>query len=182
MNQTINDIISRRSVKKYLDKPVPMELVEEVAKAGTYAPSGMNMQSAVIIAVTDKTLRDRLSCINLEIVIGRNLTTSSGHSDPFYGAPVVLVVLAKKDIATHVYDGSLVMENMMIAANSLGLGSCWIHRAKETFETEEGKQILRELGITDEYEGIGNCILGYAAPDALKPQKPRKDDYVIWVK
>ena len=142
----------------------------------------MNMQSAVIIAVTDKTLRDRLSRINLEIVIGRNLTTSSGHSDPFYGAPVVLVVLAKKDIATHVYDGSLVMENMMIAANSLGLGSCWIHRAKETFETEEGRQILRELGITDEYEGIGNCILGYAAPDALKPQKPRKDDYVIWAK
>ena len=169
-------------MKKYIDKPVPIELVEAVAKAGTYAPSGMNMQSPMIIAVTDKKMRDRLSRINLEIVVGRNLTTSSGHNDPFYGAPVVLVVLARKDIGTHVYDGSLVMENMMIAANSLGLGSCWIHRAKETFETEEGKQILRELGITDEYEGIGNCILGYAAPDALKPQKPRKDDYVIWVK
>ena len=182
MNQTINDIITRRSVKKYIDKPVPIELVEAVVKAGTYAPSGMNMQSPMIIAVTDKKMRDRLSRINLEIVVGRNLTTSSGHNDPFYGAPVVLVVLARKDIGTHVYDGSLVMENMMIAANSLGLGSCWIHRAKETFETEEGKQILRELGITDEYEGIGNCILGYAAPDALKPQKPRKDDYVIWVK
>ena len=182
MNQTIKDIISRRSVKKYLDKPVPMELVEEVVKAGTFAPSGMNMQSAIIIAVTDKGMRDRLSRINLDIVMGRNLTTSSGHNDPFYGAPVVLVVLAKKDIGTHVYDGSLVMENMMIAANSLGLGSCWIHRAKETFETEEGKQILSDLGINDEYEGIGNCILGYAAPDALKPQKPRKEDYVVWVK
>lgn len=182
MNQTIQDIISRRSVKKYEDKPVPMELVEQVVKAGTYAPSGMNKQSPIILAVTNKEMRDRLSRINLDIVIGKNLTTSSGHNDPFYGAPVVLVVLAKKDIGTRVYDGSLVMENLMVAANSLGLGSCWIHRAKETFETEEGKQILLELGITDEYEGIGNCILGYAAPDALKPQAPRKDDYVVWVK
>lgn len=182
MNQTISNIISRRSVKKYTSEPVPMELVEEVVKAGMYAPSGMNKQAAKIIAVTNKEMRDRLSRINLEIIMGKNLTTSSGHSDPFYEAPVVLVVLAKKDCFTRVYDGSLVMENMMIAANSLGLGSCWIHRAKETFETDEGKQILSELGIEDEYEGIGNCILGYAAPDALKPQSPRKDDFVVWVK
>lgn len=182
MNQTIESIISRRSVKKYTDQQVPLELIEQVVKAGTYAPSGMNMQSAKIIAVTNKEMRDRLSHINLEIVKGRNLTTSSGHSDPFYGAPVVLVVLARKDVGTNIYDGSLVMENLMIAANSLGLGSCWIHRAKETFETEEGKQILSELGIPDEYVGIGNCILGYPAPDALKPQAPRKDDFVVWVK
>ena len=182
MNQTIESIISRRSVKKYTDQQVPLELIEQIVKAGTYAPSGMNMQSAKIIAVTNKEMRDRLSHINLEIVKGRNLTTSSGHSDPFYGAPVVLVVLARKDVGTNIYDGSLVMENLMIAANSLGLGSCWIHRAKETFETEEGKQILSELGIPDEYVGIGNCILGYAAPDALKPQAPRKDDFVVWVK
>lgn len=182
MNETLQNIISRRSVKRYLDKPVPMELIEEVVKAGTYAPSGMNKQSAMILAVTNKEMRDRLSRINLEIVIGRDLFTSSGHNDPFYGAPVVLVVLAKKEIGTRVYDGSLVMENLMIAAQSLGLGSCWIHRAKETFETEEGRQILRDLGVTDEYEGIGNCILGYAAPDALKPQSPRKDDFVVWVK
>lgn len=182
MNQTITDIINRRSVKKYIDKEVPMELIEQIVKAGTYAPSGMNKQSARIIAVTNKEMRDRLSRINLEIVIGRNLTTTSGHNDPFYGAPVVLVVLAKKEIGTRVYDGSLVMENLMIAAQSLGLGSCWIHRAKETFETEEGKQILAELGIDEEYEGIGNCILGYAAPDALKPQAERKEDFVVWVK
>lgn len=182
MNKTIEDIITRRSVKKYLEKPVPMELVEQVVKAGTYAPSGMNKQSAIILAVTNKELRDRLSRINLEIITEGNLATSSGHSDPFYNVPVVLVVLAKKEIGTHVYDGSLVMGNMMIAAHSLGLGACWIHRAKQTFETEEGKQILHELGITEEYEGIGNCVLGYAAPDAVKPQKPRKDDYVVWVK
>lgn len=182
MNQTINDIITRRSVKKYLDKPVPMELVEQVVKAGTYAPSGMNKQASIILAVTNKKMRDRLSRINLDIVKVKNLTTSSGHGDPFYGAPVVLVVLAKKEIGTRIYDGSLVMENMMIAANSLGLGSCWIHRAKETFETEEGKQILGELGVNEEYEGIGNCIIGYADSDGIKPQKPRKDDYVVWVK
>lgn len=182
MNSTLENIISRRSVKKYTDQAVPLELVEQVVNAGMYAPSGMNAQSAKIIAVTNKEMRDRLSRINLEIVMGRNLKTSSGHNDPFYGAPVVLVVLAKKTVGTHVYDGSLVMENLMIAANSLGLGSCWIHRAKETFETEEGKQILADLGIEDEYEGIGNCILGYAAPDALKTQSPRKDDFVVWVK
>lgn len=182
MNQTIQDIITRRSVKKYTEQQVPMNLIEEVVKAGTYAPSGMNRQSAIILAVTNKQMRDRLSRINLEIITGNSLTTSSGHSDPFYGAPVVLVVLAKKEVGTHIFDGTLVMENMMVAANSLGLGSCWIHRAKETFETEEGKQILAELGIKDEYVGIGNCILGYAAPDALKPQAPRKSDFVVWVK
>lgn len=182
MNQTITDIIARRSVKKYLDKPVEISLVEQIVKAGTYAPTGMNMQSPIILAVTNKEMRDRLSRINLDIISGRGLKTSSGHSDPFYGAPVVLVVLAKREIGTHIYDGSLVMENLMIAAQSLGLGSCWIHRAKETFDSEEGKAILRELGITDDYEGIGNCIIGYAAPDALKPQVARKDDYVVWVK
>lgn len=182
MNKTIEDIISRRSIKKYLDKPVPMDLVEQVVEAGTYAPSGRNKQSAIILAVTNREMRDRLSKLNLDMVIKHNLQTSSGHADPFYGAPVVLVVLAKKDNGTRVYDGSLVMENMMIAANSLGLASCWIHRAKESFETEEGRQILHDLGITEEYEGIGNCILGYAAPDAVKPQSPRKENYVYWIK
>lgn len=182
MNTTIKDIISRRSVKKYLDKEIPLELVEQIVKAGTYAPSGMNRQSPIIIAVTNKEMRNRISQLNLDIVINNNLKTSSGHSDPFYGAPIVLMVLAKKDVGTRIYDGSLVMENMMIAANSLGLGSCWIHRAKETFETEQGKQILKELGISDEYEGIGNCIIGYADKNALKPQSPRKENYVYWIK
>lgn len=182
MNKCIENIISRRSVKKYIDKPVPTELIEEIVKAGTYAPSGMNKQSAIIVAVTNKEMRDRMSRINLEVVIKNRLHTTSGHSDPFYGAPVVLVVLAKKDIATRVYDGSVVMENMMLAANSLGLGSCWIHRAKESFETEEGKQILRDLGIMEEYEGIANCIVGYADEDAIRAQKERKENYVYWIK
>lgn len=174
MNQTIQDIITRRSVKKYIDKPVEDALIEEVVKAGTYAPTGMNLQSPIILVVTNKELRDRLSKMNGAIL--------GIESDPFYGAPVVLVVLAKKSVGTRIYDGSLVMENLMVAANSLGLGSCWIHRAKETFESAEGKQILHDLGVSEEYEGIGNCILGYAAPDALKPQAPRKEGYVVWAK
>lgn len=182
MNQTIKDIITRRSVKKYQDKPVPSDILEKILEAGKYAPTGRNSQSPIIIAVTNREMRDKLSRMNLEIIKGRGLVTSSGHSDPFYGAPVVLIVLAKKDVATRVYDGSLVMENMMIAAHSLGLGSCWIHRAKEMFESEEGKQILSELGITEEYEGIGNCIIGYAEENACKPQVARKPDWVYWIK
>lgn len=181
MNETIQNIITRRSVKKYTSQPVPRELIAEICKAGTYAPTGMNSQSPLIIAVTNRELRDRLSRMNSEIIMGRNLKTSTAPgADPFYGAPVVLVVLAKKSVGTHVYDGSLVMENLMLAAHSLGLGSCWIHRAKEEFESEEGKEILRSLGIEGEYEGIGHCIVGYAAPDALKPQVARKDDYIVW--
>lgn len=180
MQGTIKDIISRRSIKKYQNRSVETSLIEEIVKAGTYAPTGRNSQSPTIIAVTNKELRDRLSNLNLSIIRNKQLTTSSGESDPFYGAPVVLVVLARKDVPTRVYDGSLVMENMMLAAHSLGLGSCWIHRAKEMFETKEGKQILKELGIEEELEGIGNCIIGYVTDDAIKPQKARKSDYVIW--
>jgi len=165
-------MITRRSVKKYKSTPVSKELIEEIVKAGTYAPTGKNMQSPMILAVTSKSLRDRLSRMNRNIL--------GGDKDPFYGAPVVLVVLAKKDIGTRVYDGSLVMENLMLAAHSLGLGSCWIHRAKEEFESEEGKAILKEYGIEGEWEGIGHCIIGYAEEGGIKPLSPRKENYVIW--
>ena len=128
----------------------------------------------IILAVTNKELRDRLSEMN------RKIGGWDEGFDPFYGAPVVLVVLAEKDWPTHVYDGSLVMGNLMLAAHTEGIGSCWIHRAKEEFESEEGKQILSDLGVTGEYEGIGHCILGY--PDEeIEEAKPRKDDYVFWV-
>ena len=124
--------------------------------------------------MTNKELRDRLSEMN------RKIGGWDEGFDPFYGAPVVLVVLAEKDWPTHVYDGSLVMGNLMLAAHTEGIGSCWIHRAKEEFESEEGKQILSDLGVTGEYEGIGHCILGY--PDEeIEEAKPRKDDYVFWV-
>jgi len=171
MNEVIKNIEERRSIKKYKEDKVPKEIIEKIVEAGMYAPSGMGMQSSIIIAITNKNLRDKLSKLNAKIM--------GVDTDPFYGAPVVLVVLAKKDIPTHVYDGSLVMENLMLAANSLGIGSCWIHRAKEEFETEEGKEILKSLGIEDEYEGIGHCILGYK--DEEGNLKPRKDNFVYYI-
>lgn len=172
MNEVLNCIKTRRSIKKYKSDAVPSELIEKIIEAGTYAPSGMNKQSAIILAIENKEVRDNLSKINAEIMETTN--------DPFYNAPVLLVVLAKKDFFTHVYDGSVVIENMLLAAHSLGLGACWIHRAKETFETEYGKNLLKSLGIEEEYEGIGNCVIGY--PDMEPIEKPRKENYVYYVK
>lgn len=173
MNDFIREMISRRSVRRYKSDPVPEELIREVAEAGTYAATGMNRQSPIIVAVTDKALRDRLSSMNAKIM--------GSDSDPFYGAPAVLIVLADRNMPTHVYDGSLVMGNLMLAAHSLGLASCWIHRAKEEFDSDEGKEILRSLGIEGNYEGIGHCILGYAEDDEPAPA-PRKENYVYYVK
>ena len=165
-------MLTRSSVKKYKSDPVPKELMDKIIEAGLSAPSGLNMQSPIIIAVTNKQVRDELSKLNA----GKD---PFFRSDPFYGAPCVLIVLAKKDVPFRVYDGSLVMENMMLAAHELGLGACWIHRAKETFEMEEGKKILKSLGLEEEYEGIGNCIVGY--PDMTPADKPRKENWVYYI-
>lgn len=173
MNTTLNDILTRRSVRKYKSDMVSEELIRQIVEAGSYAATGMGKQSPIILAVTNQEIRDQLSRINGKIM--------GTDSDPFYGAPVVLVVLADKNRPTHVYDGSLVMGNLMLAAHALGLGSCWIHRAKETFETEEGKALLKQLGIECDYEGIGNCILGYSDEPAKDPV-PRKSDYIHYVK
>ncbi len=171
MEQTLQDIKTRRSCRSYKPDMVPQDVLEKIVEAGTWAATGMGRQSPMILAVTDKNLRDRLSRMNAA-VMGKD-------QDPFYGAPVVLVVLADKNVPTHVYDGSLVMGNLMLAAHALGVSSCWIHRAKEEFESEEGKAILRELGIEGEWEGIGHCILGYAAAEPAAP-KARKENYVVW--
>lgn len=173
MANTLDTIKTRRSIRKYKSDAIPEEILNKIIEAGSYAPSGMGRQPVIILAVTNKELRDRLSKLNAAVMNSTN--------DPFYGAPVVLVVLADKNAPTHVYDGSLVMENLMLAAHDLGIGSCWIHRAKEVFESEEGKEILKSLGIKGDYEGIGNCILGYT--DGAEPQaKPRKDNFVYWVR
>ena len=155
MNEVIKNIKTRHSVRKFKSDSVEKSLIAEITDAGLYAASGMNRQSPIIIAVTNRELRDRLMKMNAA-VMGRDGT------DPFYGAPVILVVLAKKDTPTHVYDGSLVLGNMMLAAHSLGLSTCWIHRAKEEFESADGKEILKELGIEGDYEGIGHLALGFA--------------------
>lgn len=154
-NQVLDSIETRRSVRKYKAEMPSLEDIKKVIKAGLEAPSGMNEQSAVIVAITNKDIRDKLSKLNARIMGMEGV-------DPFYGAPVVLVVLANKKYPTAIYDGSVAIENMLLASHSLGLGSCWIHRAKEEFETEEGKEILKKLGLNGEFEGVGHCILGYA--------------------
>ena len=172
MTEVIKAIKSRRSLKSYKSDPIPAEMLDAILEAGTYAPTGRNAQSPIIIAVTDKAVRDKLAKLNAEIM--------GFDGDPFYNAPAVLIVLADKSRSTYLYDGSLVMENLMLAAHSLGLGSCWIHRAKEMFESGEGKTLLASLGIEGDYEGIGNCIIGYTdTPPA--PQKPRKENYIYKV-
>ena len=172
MNETMQNILTRRSIRSYKPDPVPRELIDQVVRAGTYAPTGMGEQSPIILAITDRETRDRLSRANAKIM-GRDI-------DPFYGAPAVLVVLADKSKPNHVYDGSLVMANLMLAAHALGLGSCWIHRAREEFQQPEWQELLRSLGVEGEYEGIANCILGY--PDGPAPEAdPRKENYVYYI-
>jgi len=172
MSDILELIKTRRSVKKFKSDPVDKALIEKIVEAGTWAPTGRNWQSPIILAVTNKEIRDELSRLNFSADIDKRV-------DPFYGAPVVLVVLADKSKHTYIYDGSLVMGNMLLQAHSLGLGACWIHRAKETFETEAGKAILKKLGIEGEYEGIGNCVVGY--PDMTPADKPRKENWIYWV-
>ena len=172
MSEVLDKIKSRRSIRKYKDTMVPDEIIDKIIEAGTYAATGMGKQSPIIIAVTNKELRDKLSAMNAKIM--------GTDTDPFYGAPVVLIVLADKARPTYLYDGSLVMGNLMNAAHSLGIGSCWIHRAKEVFASEEGKALLKKWGVEGDYEGIGHCVLGYPAGDVPKA-KPRKENYVYHV-
>lgn len=173
MNEILKAMHDRRSTRKFKPDAVPRELIEQVVDAGIWAPSGMNRQSTIVVAVTNKELRDRLSEAN------RAIGGWPEGFDPFYGAPVVLIVLARKDVPTHVYDGALAMGNMLLAAHTLGLGSCWIHRAKEEFESDEFKALLTELGVEGDYEGIGHCILGYIEQET--PAQPRNDARTLWV-
>ncbi len=164
-NEVIKNIITRRSCKKFKSDPVPQEMIDAVVEAGLYAASGMGKQSPIMIVVTDRTMREKLSKLNSKY-------DQMNRPDPFYNAPVVIPVLADKSVPTYLYDGSLVLGNMMLAAHSLGLGSCWIHRAKEVFEDVEGHKILKVLGILGEYEGIGNLVLGY--PEFLNSNIPAR--------
>ena len=171
-NETIENLKTRRAIRSYQSTVPDKELLAQVIEAGTYAPTGMGRQSPIIVAVTDKAVRDRLSQLNAAVM--------GADNDPFYGAPAVLVVLADRSVPTYLYDGSLVMGNLMNAAHALGLGTCWIHRAKEVFDSEEGKALLKEWGIEGDYEGIGNCIIGYPAQENPQP-KPRKENYVYYI-
>jgi len=165
--------MSRRSCRTFDPSKMPSDdVIQQITEAGTWAPTSMGMQNPIIIAVTNKQLRDKISKMNAAIM-GRD-------TDPFYGAPCMLIVLVKES-PNAVYDGSIVMQTMMLAAESLGVNSCWIHRAKEEFESEEGRTILKDLGIEGEYVGVGHLALGYTEKPIPEP-KARKAKYVYWVK
>lgn len=167
------NLLKRRSIRKYKDTPVPEELLQKVLEAGTYAPTGMNRQSPIIVAVTDKETRDIIEKENA-VVMG------NADAKPFYGAPAVIVVFYNPDFVTGFEDGCLVMGNLLNAAYSVGLGSCWIHRAKEVFLGDKGKELMKKWGVPENFIGVGNCILGFA--DETPSVRERKENYVIRVK
>ena len=170
MRSTLEDLKTRRAVRSYTDEPVTREELDAVLEAGTYAPTAMGMQRVCIVAVTNRQERDELSRLNAG-VMGRD-------GDPFYGAPVVLVVFGDGTWPMAVKDGSLVMGNLMNAAHAIGLGSCWIDRAEPVFESAEGRALMEKWGVPEGYVGVGHCILGHT--DAAPEPKPRKEDYIIY--
>lgn len=171
-NEVLENIKTRRSVRAYKPDAVPEELLNAVLEAGTYAPTGMGRQSPTIIAITTEKYRKEISRLNAE-VMGKDI-------DPYYGAPVVVLVLADDGVNTFDEDGTCVLENMMLAAHSLGLGTVWVHREREIFDGEQGKKLLREWGLPDNLRGVGSIALGYAATP-LKPAAKRKDNYIVRV-
>lgn len=171
MNAALLNLLERRSIRKYKPEQISREELDAVLSAGVCAPTGMNRQSPIIVAVQDSETVKQLSAMNAAVM--------GASSDPFYGAPTVLVVLADRNSRHAVQDGSLVLGNLMNAAHAIGLGSCWINRAREVFDTDEGKALLKKWGIEGDYVGVGNCILGY--PDEAPAMKPRKENYVYYV-
>ena len=172
MNKVIESLVTRRSCRHYRKEQIPDDVLGEILRAGMYAPTAMNRQSPMIVVLQNPDDISALSRMNARIM--------GTDSDPFYGAPTVLLVLADRNIPTCVEDGSLVMGNLMNAAHSLGIGSCWIHRAYEEFESDEGKALLSKWGIEGEWRGIGHCILGYPVEEA--PERPRKEGWVKFVR
>ena len=171
MNETLKILRERRSIRKYQQEQVAPETLDAILDAGTWAPSGMGAQSAVMVVVQDPEMLRYLSAKNAEIQ-GRPGT------DPFYGAPTAVAVLADSEKANWLQDGSLVMGNLMTAAWSLGVGSCWINRAKEFFDTEEGREVLKKWGLPKTFRGVGFCVLGYIEGDVPAP-RPRKEGYIL---
>ena len=167
--EAMKNLLERRSIRKYRETQVPDKLLDQILEAGLYAPTGMNRQNVIMVAVRDQETRNQMMRINAAVMGSQN--------DPFYGAPCVIVVLGDPEVYPVVENGSLVLGNLMNAAHALGLGSCWIHRAKQTFETEEGKALLRKWGLKENLVGIGNCILGY--PDEDPAPRPRLEGRIV---
>ena len=174
MNETIKNLIERRSIRSYKPDQIKDEELADILEAGIHSANGMNLQPVTIVAVQDKATRDKLEEINARI-IGQDIK-------PFYGAPTVLVVLYNPEVSpVGLFDATLALGNLMNAAHSIDVDSCWIHRAKETFETPEGKELLREWGLPENLVGVGNLILGYRDCEYPEPT-PKRDDIVKYVK
>ena len=171
-NSVIDSLQSRTSIKKYIDTQISDEELDTILEAGKYAPTGRNRQSPVMVAIRDRDTVKRLSKMNAEIL--------GSESDPFYGAPCVVVVFADMSVSTGFEDACLVMGNLMNSAHAIGVGSCWIHRAREMFSSDEGRALMREWGLSENYVGVGNCVLGYRDGD-MPAVRPRKENYVIKV-
>ena len=169
-NETLKVLKERRSIRKYKAEQIKDEELNAILEAGTWAASGKGLQSAVMVAVQDKETIAMLSRANAEI-------QGKPGADPFYGAPTAVVVLADGEAANWLQDGSLVIGNLMTAAASIGVGSCWINRAKEYFDMPAGKEVLKKWGLDEKYRGVGICVLGYADGPVPAP-KPRKADYI----
>lgn len=171
MNETLKVLKERRSIRSYKPEQLREEDLTPILEAGTWAPTAKNLQSPVMVVVQDRETIARMSALNAEIM-------GKPGTDPFFGAPTVVVVLADGEQANWLQDGSLVMGNLMTAAAATGIGSCWINRAMELFDRPEGKELLRRWGLPETYRGVGNCILGY--PDGPAPApKPRKEGWIL---
>ena len=173
MKETLQDLKERRSCRAYLPEQITDEQLNAILEAGTYAPTGMGKQSPRIVVIQDPELIKKMSEMNAAVM--------NADTDPFYGAPTLLIVFADPAARTYVYDGALVIGNLLNAAHAVGVASCYIFRAKEVFATQEGKAYMRKWGIPETLEGIGNVILGYPAEGAIKEAAPRKADYIVRV-
>lgn len=180
MESTLDDLKTRRSVRKYSDKVVGHEDLEKILEAGMNAPTGMGKQSPKILVIQRKDIIERIADWNKSF-FPQEVTENNPDLDPFYGASTLIIVLADKNMPTHVEDGSLVIGNILNAAHALGLGGCWIHRAREEFDSLQGKELLKVWNIPDNYVGIGHVVLGYPADDFKPTEIPRKDDYVTYL-
>lgn len=172
-------LITRRSCRAFTDQMPPRDLIARICEVGTYAPTGHGKQSPLIVAITNREVRDQLSRMNARIWNSLSPKHPAEGFDPFYGAPVVLLVLSKEEITTHFEDGCAVITTLLNAAHACGLASCWVHRARQEFESEEGRALLRSLGVEEGYVGIDHVVLGYPAKP-LPPAMKRKEDYVRW--
>ena len=161
-------IRTRRSCRSYKSEQITDAQLSAVLEAGTYAPTSRGLQSPFIVAIQNKELLDNLAKMNAQVM---GVTTN-----PYYDAPTYVLVFVPENAPNGVQDASLVLENMMLAAHAQGLGSCWIHREREMFATEVGKELMQQWGLPEGLLGIGALSLGYPEGEPT-PAKPRKEGY-----